>query len=175
MQADYVITRKSNYVLIANIFHSCSDFNRFKCIHDTQKYSSNKIVKDNHSALYYRNILLAVNVIISCVCIEIYRGPLSWPPCQARLVQVISKCLIYTATHFFFHIRDNKVSCPCVIYYLYSLQKIQICASTTILCIVALIYCFLFTQRNIVIMILYLLASFSNTCIFKTLNILSIF
>lgn len=102
MQTDYVITRKSNYVLIANIFHSCSDFNRFKFIHDTQKYSSNKIVKDNHSALYYRNILLAVNVIISCVCIEIYRGPLSWPPRQGGLVQVISKCLIYTATHFFF-------------------------------------------------------------------------
>lgn len=139
-----------------------------------QKYSSNKIVKDNHIALYYRNILLAVDVIISYVCIEIYRGPLSWPPRQARLVQVISKCLIYTATHFFFtsaiaksHVRMSFITCTRYKRYRSVYQR---------RCYVLLPwYIFLFTQRNIVILILYLSTSFSDTCIFKTLNILFFF
>lgn len=137
----------------------------------TRKYSSNKIVKDNHIALYYRNILLAVDVIISYVCIEIYRGPLSWPPRQARLVQVISKCLIYTATHFFFtsaiakpRVRMLFITCTRYKRYRSVYQQWRYVLMPW--------YIFLFTQKNIVILILYLSASFSNICIFKTVNIL---
>lgn len=124
---------RANFIIKKKIFY------RFKRY--TREYTSNKLVKDNHTTLHYRNILLAVNVIISCVSIEIYRGLLSWPPRQAPLVQVISKCLIYTATHILFLI------CSYVIYYLYSQAK------NTDLCINdGVIYCCLnisFIQENI--------------------------
>lgn len=146
--------KKSDRALIANIFRSRTDFIASSI---SVIYTSNKLVKDNHTALHYRNILLAVNVIISCVCIEIYRGLLSWPPRQAPLVQVISKCLIYTATHILFLICSEASRVRALFITCTRKQKIQICASTTALCIVYHLH------RKI--LILYLLARFSNTYI----------